>query len=215
MTATMLTVQGNLYPAYATLEEAEEYLAPEADALVQQWTAASDEDKNKLLVRAARFISRLEFTQDADSAAGAFAVRLADANARYAAFLAAAPQAEDGSILVGGQGRVASISAGGVSIAYEQSQAKGGELQIAQSYDEIEAIRLGIAELGTYEILRPYLRHSRLTDAADHVPAHLSAPVVRFEETSLTQQLGIGPQDVRYDRASGRGAWPPSGTVLG
>lgn len=215
MTATMLTVQGNLYPAYATLEEAEEYLAPEADALVQQWNAASDDDKNKLLVRAARFISRLEYTADPANATAGFAAALQDANARYAAFLAAAPQAEDGSILVGGQGRVASISAGGVSIAYEQSQAKGGELQIAQSYDELEAIRLGIAELGTYEILRPYLRHSRLTDAADHVPAHLSAPVVRFEETSLTQQLGIGPQDVRYDRTSGRGAWPPSGTVLG
>ena len=216
MTATTITLSGNEYPAYSTLAEAEAYLAPEADALVTAWGSQDQEGKEKLLVRAARFLNGLEFTRDqTGDPSASFAEALEHANARLAAFFAAAPTAEDGSVLVAGQGRVASISAGGVSISYEQSQAKSGDVQVAQSYDELEAIRLGIPELGAYEILKPFLKSARDTAAAPAAAPFRSAPVVRYGTTAITRQLGLPPQDARFDRLNSRGAWPPGGTVLG
>ena len=213
MTATTITIGPDSYPSYATLAEAETYLRPET-AWTDSWDAWSDEQKGSALVRAARFLTALEYNADPSAASGDFAQALEDANARLAAFYAAQPTAEDGSIVVSRSGRIASISAGQVSISYSPDQAKPGETQLATSDDELAAIRLGIPEVGAYDLLKGFLLHPADTLAAGYSAPWRSAPVVRYGTTKLTQQLGLSPNDPRYDRLSQPGAWPPGGTVL-
>ena len=215
MTATQISLEGNDYPAYATLEEAERYLAPEG-TWTTAWSNWSDEEKESAIIRAARFLTTLEYSSPIAQAEGPFAQALENSNALLAAFYAAQPAAEEASTLVSGAGRVASITAGSVSISYDTSAAaKQGDVQIAQSDDEIASIKLGIPFLSVYDALKRYLLHPRDTLAADQAAPFRSAPVVRYGTTRLTQQLGLSPLSPRYNRLDGQGAWPPAGSRLG
>ena len=215
MTATTITIQGNDYPAYATLAEAEAYLVPEG-SWTSAWQAWSQDEKDAALVRAARFLTSLEYSSPIADAAGPFAQALENSNALLAAFYAAQPAAEEASTLVSGAGRVASITAGSVSISYDTSTAaKQGDVQIAQSDDEIASIKLGIPFLSVYDALKKFLLHPRDTLAADQAAPFRSAPVVRYGTTTLTKQLGLSPLSPQYNRLDGQGAWPPAGSRLG
>ena len=217
MSHVTISIGGSDFPSYASLGEAETYLLPEG-TWIAPWTAAPDEDKQKALVRGTRFLRGLEYAGavSPDDSTGDLLTALESACALLSAFYIANPSAEEGSALVSGSGRVASLSAGGVSISYDTgSSAKQGDTQIAQSDDEIAALRLGIPFLPVFDILKKFLLHPRDTLAADQAAPWRSAPVVQYGTTQLTRQLGISPQDPRYNRLTGQGAWPPSGSRLG
>ena len=188
MTATNINVNGNDYPAYASLSEAEVYLAVEG-SWTDAWNAASDDDKQTLLVRAFRFLSTLEWKVPISDASGDYAQALEDSNALLAAFYAGNPSAEEGSALISGSGRIASLSAGGVSISYDTgSTAKAGDTQVARSDDEVQALRLGIPFLPAYDRLKHFLKLPGDTVAGQPSAPYRSQPIVNASSTRLTTQ---------------------------
>ena len=194
--------------------EATSYLAVEG-SWTAPYTALVEEEKGKVLVRSTRFLNTLEYLGNAleTNPEGQqwprdlpvmFPLSVEHACARLAAFYVSNPNAEDTGVLISNNGRIVSLSAGGVSIGYADGAAKAaGDVQVAPSYDEGEALRLGIPDLAVYNILKPLLVLSADTKSGGKT-RFVYAPTVRNQKTSLSTSLGYEDYGFNYRDFPGR-----------